>query len=110
MFVVFVVSVVSVVLVVVIHTCRQRGGLLLWFTGRNNQLNSQTEVYLNYLCTINITSMEAKKLNRSKGFPAEKMLTNRRLSENPDARIRIPEVLCAKVAEQVRTGEVQPEA
>ena len=54
--------------------------------------------------------MEAKKLNRSKGFPAEKMLTNRRLSENPDARISIPEVLCAKVAEQVRTGEVQPEA
>ena len=54
--------------------------------------------------------MEAKKLNRSKGFPAEKMLTNRRLSANPDARIRIPEVLCAEAAEQVSTGEVQPEA
>ena len=54
--------------------------------------------------------MEAKKLNRSKGFPAEKMLTNRRLSENPDARIRIPEFLGAEVAEQVRSCEVQPEA
>ena len=54
--------------------------------------------------------MEAKKLNRSKGFPAEKMLANRRLPENPDARVRIPEVLCAEVAEQIRTDEVQPEA
>ena len=54
--------------------------------------------------------MEVKKLNWSKGFPAEKMLTNRRLSENPDARIRIPEVLCAEVAEQIRTGEVQLDA
>ena len=49
-------------------------------------------------------------MNRLKGFPAEKMLTNRRLSENPDARISIPEVLCAEVAEQIRTDEVQLEA
>lgn len=82
-----------------------------------------------YICTINITNMEVKKLNRLKVVMAEKDLSNIWLSEklgvsqatvskwmtnfsqpNLETLIKISKVLNVEVSELIRTDEVQIEA
>ena len=81
-----------------------------------------------YICTMNITNMEVKKLNRLKVVMAEKDLSNIWLSEklgvsqatvskwmtnfsqpNIETLIKISKVLNVEVSELLRTDEVQIE-
>ena len=82
-----------------------------------------------YICTINITNMEVKKLNRLKVVMAEKDLSNIWLSEklgvsqatvskwmtnfsqpNIETLIKISKVLNVEVSDLLRTDEVQIDA
>ena len=82
-----------------------------------------------YICTINITNMEVKKLNRLKVVMAEKDLSNIWLSEklgvsqatvskwmtnfsqpNIETLIKISKVLNVEVSELLRIDEVQIDA